>query len=222
LTSTTETVMDTAELCRARDALGYTDSKLAADLGLPPNVVAAWSSGRATVPRHIARDLRWRAALIEQDRMLAESGLAVCEWVTAFESQPQPEKLKARVNRIEQLAAHERVCPTCLAREAYARAHCPPLPEPPVPQWVKGVRRLEALAQRLPVWARPAVHVGAAFGAYTVFRIVFFVPRIVAQPRLGLTALVGLLMSVTIGAGIGVLYGGGRHLWAQVKAHRIP
>lgn len=217
----TDIVMDAAELGRARDALGYTDEKLAADLGLPPNVVTAWSSGRATVPRHIARDLRWRAAVIAQDRMLAESGLAVCEWITAFEAQPQPDKLKERVKRLEELAAHERACPTCLAREAYAQAHCPPLPEPPLPQWVKAVRRLDALAQRLPEWARPAVHVGAAFGAYSLFRIVFFVPRIVVQPRLGLTALAGLLLSITIGAAVGALYGGGRHLWAQVKARRI-
>lgn len=217
----TETVMDAVELCRARDTLGYTDEKLAADLGLPPNVVTAWSSGRAKVPRHIARDLRWRAALIERDRMLAESGLAVCEWITAFEAQPLPEKLEARVKRLEELADHERTCPTCLAREAYAQAHCPPLPEPPIPLWVKGVRLLEALAQRLPEWARPTVHVGVAFGAYSLLRIVFLLPRIVRHPRLGLTALTGLLLSVTIGAAVGALYGGGKHLWAKAKARRI-
>ncbi|MFL5618012.1 MAG: hypothetical protein ACJ79A_06390 [Gemmatimonadaceae bacterium] len=164
-------------------------------------------------------DRRW--ALIEQDTMLAESGLAVCEWITAFEAKPLPEKLKARVKRLEELADHERVCPTCLARESYAQAHCPPLPEPPVPLWMKGARHLVALAERLPVWAQPAVHVGAAFGACSLFRIVFSLPRIVAHPRLGLTALAGLLLSVTIGAAVGALYGGGKHVWARVKARRI-
>lgn len=77
------------------------------------------------------------------------------------------------------------------------------------------------LAQRLPEWARPAVRVGAAFGAYSLFRIFFFVPRIVVQPRLALTALAGLSLSITIGATAGALYGGGKHLWIQLKARRI-
>jgi hypothetical protein len=213
--------MDAAELCRARDTLEYTDDKLAADLGLPPNVVYSWSSGRAKVPRHIARDLRWRAALIEQNKMIAASGLPACEWVTAFEAQPTPEKLDARVKRLDELAEHTRVCPTCLACEAYVQAHCPPLPEQPLPLWMKGARILASLADRLPTWAQPAVWVGAAFGAYSLFRLVFFVPRIVAHPREGLTALAGLLLSISIGAALGALYGGSKHLWAKVKARRL-
>ena len=217
----TDTVMDAAELCRARDLLGYDDAKLAADLGLPPNVVTSWSSGRAKVPHHIARDLRWRAALIDQDRMLAESGLPACEWVNAFEAQPLPEKLKARVKRLEELNDHSRGCPTCLAREAYVEAHCPPLPERPLPLWIKGANLLVSLAERLPKWAQPSVYVGAAFGAYSLFRLVFFVPRIAAHPREGLTALTGLLLSITIGAALGALYGGGKHLWARVRARSV-
>jgi transcriptional regulator with XRE-family HTH domain len=216
----TETVMDAAELCRARDALGFTDEKLAADLGLPPNVVSAWSSGRAKVPRHIARDLRWRAAVAEQERMLAESGLPACEWVTAFEAQPVPEKLEARVKRFEELEVHARVCPACVARDAYAEAHFPPLPERPLPLWMKGAGLLVSLADRLPKWAEPAVWVGAAFGAYSLFRIVFLLPRLVAHPREWLIALAGLTASISIGAVLGALYGGGKHLWAQLKARR--
>ena len=217
----TDALMDAAELCRARDMLGYSDEKLAADLGLPPNVVSAWSSGRAKVPGHVARDLRWRVALIEQDRMLAESGLPACEWVTAFEAQPLPEQLKARVKRLEQLGDHARVCPTCIARDEYVHAHCPPLPEPPLPNWMKGARFLVSLAERLPKWAEPTVYVGAAFGGYSLFRIVFLLPQIVRHPRFGLTALTGLLLSITIGAIVGALYGGGKHLWTQVRARRI-
>src|SRR5690349_9616855 len=128
-----EAVMDVAELCRARDLLGYTDEVLAADLGLPPNVVTAWTSGRAKVPPHIARDLRWRAAIIEQQRMLVASGLPPCEQLAALEAQPMPTRLKERAKRLEQLAEHQRACPTCLAREAWVKEDCPPLPEPPVP-----------------------------------------------------------------------------------------
>src|SRR6476661_4283637 len=97
----TERLMDSAELCRARDTLGYTDGKLAADLGLSPSIVSAWTSGRAGVPRHIARDLRWRAALVERDQMLAKSGLPECEWVSAWDAEPLPAKLEARLKRLE-------------------------------------------------------------------------------------------------------------------------
>ena len=216
-----ETVMDVAELSRARDTLGYSDEVLAADLGLPPNVVTAWTSGRAKVPRHIARDLRWRMALIEQKNLLAASGLAACAWVNAFEAEPTPEKFKAQVKRLEALAEHDRMCQICLAREAWVTEHCPPLPEPPLPLWIKGMRLLGKLAERLPEWARPAVHVGAAFGAYSLFRMVFMLPRIVAHPRFGLMALAGLLLSISIGAAVGALYGGSKQLWAQFKARRL-
>ena len=213
--------MDAAELCRARDLLGYDDAKLAADLGLPPNVVTAWSSGHDKVPRHIARDLRWRAAVITQEKLVADSGLPACEWLEAFEAQPVPEKLDARVKRLEKLNEHSRACPTCLAREAWVRAHCPPLPERPLPLWVKGVGLLVSLAERLPKWAQPSVYVGAAFGAYSLFRLVFFVPRIVAHPREGFVALGGLLGSISIGAALGALYGGGKYLWTRVTSRRI-
>lgn len=221
MSSAPETVMDVAELCRARDTLGYSDAVLAADLGLPPNVVTAWTSGRAKVPAHIARDLRWRTALIDRQRMLDEAGFPVCDWVAAFEEQPEPEKLKAKVKRLEELNEHGRACPTCLAREAWVKEHCPPLPEPPMPLWIRAVGKLGKLAERLPVWARPSVHVGAAFGAYTLLRIVFMLPKIFSHPRFALMALAGLGLSISIGATVGLLYGGTKHLWAQMKAQRL-
>jgi len=216
-----EDVMDVAELCRARDTLGYSDQVLAADLGLPPNVVTAWTSGRATVPKHIVRDLRWRVALIEQEKMITESGLAACEWVTAFEAQPTPEKLKEQAKRLEELTAHVKACPTCLAREAWVAEHCPPLPERQLPLWIKAVGQLVKFAERLPVWARPAVHVGAAFGAYSLLKLFFMLPQIVAHPRYALIALGGISLSISIGAVLGLLYGGTKHLWAQFKARRL-
>jgi transcriptional regulator with XRE-family HTH domain len=138
--------MDAAELCRARDTLGYTDAKLAADLGLSPSIVTAWTSGRAAVPRHIARDLRWRAALIERDQMLTQSGLPECEWVNAWDAEPVPEKVEARLKRLEALTAHAGACPICRAREVYALEHCPPLPDRPLPLWAKGASVLAGLA----------------------------------------------------------------------------
>ena len=95
------------------------------------------------------------------------------------------------------------------------------VPERPLPLWAKGASLLAGLAARLPKWAEPAVWVGAAFGAYSLFRVVFLGPQIVAHPRLALTALEGLVLSISIGAAVGALYGGSKALWERLKARRI-
>lgn len=110
----------------------------------------------------------------------------------------------------------------CRARDAWVDAHCPPLPEPPLPLWIKGVGLLGKLADRLPPWARPAVHVGAAFGAYSLIKVFFMLPRIVANPRYyGLIALAGFSLSISIGAVVGLIYGSSKHLWVQYKSRRL-
>jgi hypothetical protein len=50
---------------------------------------------------------------------------------------------------------------------------------------------------------------------------VFLGPQIVAHPRLALTALEGLLLSISIGAAVGALYGGSKALWERLKRWRI-
>jgi len=133
-----------------------------------------------------------------------------------------PQRLKERAKRLEQLTEHQRACPTCLAREAWVKEHCPPLPEPPLPLWVKAIGQLGKLAERLPPWARPAVHVGAVFGAYSLIKLFFMMPQVVAHPRTGVPlVLAGLALSISIGAVVGLLYGGGKHLWAQFKTRRV-
>jgi len=76
-------------------------------------------------------------------------------------------------------------------------------------------RILGAVAARidnLPRWAQPGVWMALGFGAYSVFRIIIFLPRLARQPQYWWVPLAGLGMSVTIGGAIGLIYGGFREL----------
>ena len=217
----TDSIMSAAELIRARETLGYSANTLAADLGLPPAVVAAWEDGRDRVPRHIARDLRWRAAVTARHQAIDASGLPQCEWVTTFEARPQPQRAKALTAHLGELLKHSEGCPACLARAAFADEHCPPLPPQPMPLWVVAVGKIGTFQDRLPTWARPAVTGGLAFGAYSVFRTVLFLPQIIAQPKYGLIALEGTSLSISIGAALGLLYGTGKYPWGRRAWRRV-
>jgi hypothetical protein len=215
----TDTVMSADELIRARATLGFSADTLAADLGLPPAIIAAWEDGRDRVPRHIAKHLRWLAAITERQQAIEASGLPECVWVEAFEARPEAKSMDARTKQLEELLAHSESCPACLARTAYANEHCPPLPPQPMPLWAVAFGHIGALQHRLPVWARPAVSVGLVFGAYSVVRAIFWIPRIVAQPKVGLIAIGGIALSTSIGAGLGLLYGIVRYIWDLRKPH---
>ena len=216
----TDTVMSVPELQKAKEVLEFSDDKLAADLGLPPATVRAWSQGKDRVPHHIARDLRWRVAVRQQARALAASGLPTCDWVTALEAQPVPEKLAARSKQLEALQAHVSECPTCKARDAWVASHCPPLPERPLPLWLKLLARFAQFAESLPPWASPAVYGGVFFGVYTLLRVVFWIPRIRSHPSEGRTAIIAVAASISIGALLGLLYGSTKYLWHKRKARR--
>lgn len=199
--------MTSTEFVQARAKLGLAPDLLAADLGLPPGIIAAWESGRDRIPAHIARDLRWRAAVAERQRALVDSGLRECEWMVALEAQPQPTKLKARAARLEEMLAHEKSCPICLEREAFIAERFPPMPPPPIGAEMRALGWVFRQAERLPRWAQPSVPTAMAFGAYSLFRIVFLLPRMVAQPRLALVAVAGLAASIGIGGALGAAYG---------------
>lgn len=212
--------MDAVELQQAKEVLEFSDDALAADLRLPPAAVRAWSQGKDPVPRHIARDLRWRVAVRRQHQALEASGLPTCDWITALEAQAVPEKLEARRKQLEALQAHVSACPTCQARDRWVASHCPPLPERPLPLWIKALGRFAQFAESLPPWASPAVYGGAFFGVYSLFRLVFGLPRIASHPREGLIALGALALSVSIGALLGLLYGSTKYQWQKRNARR--
>ena len=216
----TDGQMTSAELIQARLGLGFSPERLAADLGLPLGAVTAWESGRDRIPAHIAKDLRWRAAVAERQSALAASDLPECEWMVALEAQPWPDKLKARTARLEQMVAHEKVCPTCLARETFVTERYPPMPPPPLAAGMRALGWIFERAERLPRWAQPAVPMGMAFGAYSLLRIFFMLPRMVGDSRMALIALAGLAASIAIGGSFGAAYGIARMLRERLSARR--
>lgn len=199
--------MTPAELDQARTRLGLTSDTLAADLGLPPAVVAAWEDGRDAIPSHIAMDLRWRSAIAERRAALEASGLPECAWLRTMDARPEPKRMSDRAARLEEIAAHEDVCPVCLARDQYIADHFPPMPPRPVSAPMRALGWIFRQGDRLPRWAQPAVPTALAFGGYTVLRIFFMLPRMAAHPSLMLTAVAGLVISMTLGATLGALYG---------------
>lgn len=216
----TDSQMTSMEFVQARTTIGLSPDGLAADLGLPPGVVAAWESGRDRIPAHIAKDLRWRVAVAERQAALAASDLPECEWVAAVEAEPWPTKLKERTARLERIVAHEKACPTCLARESFIADRFPPMPPPPIAAEMRALGWVFQRAERLPRWAQPAVPMAMAFGAYSLLRIVFMVPRMVAQPRIAVVALAGLSASVAIGGALGAAYGIFRMARERLSARR--
>jgi hypothetical protein len=81
------------------------------------------------------------------------------------------------------------------------------MPPPPIAAEWRALGWIFQQAERLPRWAQPSVPMALAFGALSLFRLVFLLPRMVAQPRLALFALAGLSASIGIGATLGAAYG---------------
>jgi hypothetical protein len=187
-------------------------------LGMTPNVVEAWERGTISVPSKVAKELRWREALVDRHRALAESGLAECDWLAAWEREPEPEKLEARTAHIERALSHQQTCDTCKAREAFVRDRFGEMPARPMTWWLAGLAWIASRAEKLPVWAQPAVWVGLAFGAYSGLRIIFLLPSMGSNPVIILTALQGLIASVSIGAAVGLVYGTFKVVWSRWRA----
>lgn len=203
-----------------RTRLELSPQALAYELGLTPTVVEAWERGEVGVPAKIEMELRWRTAVIDRHEALAKSGLPECDWLAAWEAEPVPDKLAARNTHLERAIQHHQTCETCQARETFARETLGEMPPRPMPWWMHAMDWINTRAEALPVWARPAVWVGLAFGAYTLVRIVFLIPAMSSDPGLILTAIQGLAASVSIGAVVGVIYGTFRMLKSRWQARR--
>ena len=204
--------MNAEEVIAARKALGLTPDALAATLGLTPNVIAAWEKGTLGVPKSFAEQLRYEAAAAEIKTAIAGKGFEECAWDKAWQNEPLPGDLQAQSEHIERRTRHADTCPVCLARGRYIAEKFRTMPSRPMPT---STRMLGAVATRidnLPRWAQPGVWMALGFGAYSVFRIITFLPRLARQPQYWYVPLAGLAMSVTIGGAIGLIYGGVREL----------
>lgn len=194
----------------ARLALGLSETDLAAETNLTPNVVAAWESGRIKVPRDVATDLTWRLAHLERITALAASGLPDCSWVAAFAGQPVPEGFKPQAAHFARLTDHTASCDVCKAREAFIAERFPAMPAAPRRGWVAIALPIVDAVRRLPSWAQPAATGAMLFGAYTLLRLIFVFPGLP-------TAVVALLASASIGAVVGLGYGQYQR-WRKQKA----
>lgn len=195
------------EASSIRNTLGLSVRDLAHELGLTPNVVEAWEAGTMRVPSKVGQELRWREAVHIRHRALEESGLAECRWVADWEAEVVPEKLEAQTAHLERALEHQKSCETCLAREKYVHDRFGDLPARPMSWWKAGLVWIHSRTERLPEWAQPAVWVSLAFGAYSLLRVVAFLPSIRSDPSLILTAVQGLAASMSIGAVVGLLFG---------------
>jgi len=198
--------MTAAELSAARETIGFTPEQLAAELGVAPPTYAEWESGTAQIPARHARDVAYRAALAEREDALSASGLPECEWVTAWHDAPQPPKAEEQLARLESLSAHGKSCPQCVARERFVTERFGPLPEPPLPAWMRVIGRLGDAVDRLPPWARPAIWGALVVGGMTALRMLAAVRSLVQDPSRGLLMLGILAAAMAAGALGGLVY----------------
>ena len=199
--------MTGAEARLAREALGLTQEEMAASFGMTPAVVAGWEDGRVKVPRHVRATLQWTAAQIERRDALAASGLPTCDWIQAFEKEAEPRGPGQQKERQARLTAHMQTCEICKARVAYIAERFPPMPRPPVTGWMALALPIFERIRRLPEWAQPPAIGGVVCLAYSLIKLVFVLPQVVAAGISGLlVALAGFAASAAIGVVGGFVY----------------
>lgn len=211
--------MTSREAADARQRLGLSIEEFSAELGLTPNVVQGWERGTVRVPKRAAEELQWRLALEERAKALAASGLPDCAWMAAWQEKEFPENTKAQTADMESADDHLKSCAVCKAREQFVAERFGEMPRPPMPGMMGLLVWIVPRVDKLPGWARPAVWVGMAFGAFSVLRILVLIPALLREPRVAVTALAGLSASVAIGASLGLAYGGFQTARAKLAKH---
>ena len=196
--------MTGAEARQVRETLGLTQDEMAASFGMTPAVVAGWEDGRVKVPRHVRATLQWTAAQIERRDALAASGLPICDWIQAFEKEAEPRGGGQQRERQARLNAHMESCPICKARVAYIAERFPPMPRPPVAGWLAIALPIYERIRRLPQWAQPPAIGALVCLAYSLIKLVFALPQLVAG---GLSALLPVLAAFAASASVGIVGG---------------
>jgi hypothetical protein len=161
------------------------------------------------MPPRYHRILTFRLALAEREAALDASGLPECRWM--LEWRDGALQGGSFNKHLELGRRHTAQCPTCQARERFIREHLPPLPEPPMPEWLTLVRRIAAWLSARPAWARPAIVGASAAFAFSVLRVLFTIPLLDDRHAL-LLATAGVWVATAAGAVAGLLYSGVRRL----------
>ena len=194
--------MTSAEFDRARTILGLSADTLAADLGVTPAVIEAWSAGTARIPRTYAREIAWRAALAERESALKASGLPQCAWQLS-QREITPPTNPAELKRFAQaFTEHMAACDVCTARARFEEQHFGPMPEYPQPAWLRLLGQLD----RVPSLLKPPLFGALILGAMVSVRIVFALPTLFRQPEHLIDALVAVLAASGAGAIGGLAY----------------
>ncbi|HEU4994145.1 MAG TPA: hypothetical protein VFT29_04970 [Gemmatimonadaceae bacterium] len=209
--------MSAVDAKAVRDKLGVGLGDLADELGLAPDVVEAWETGKIRPPAWIARELRWREAVFERERELARHS-PECEWITAWRSEIVPDTPRAREAHRASAVRHRKSCHYCQTREAYASVWFGEPPSRPAAWWTKTLARVTAPIHRWPSWTLPAAWMGASFGTFSLLRAVIMLRSLRVSPRLIVTTVEGFLVYVSIGAAIGLGVGGVRALASRRRA----
>jgi transcriptional regulator with XRE-family HTH domain len=210
--------MTGAEARLAREALGLTQEEMAASFGMTPAVVAGWEDGRVKVPRHVRATLQWTAAQIERRDALAASGLPTCDWIQAFEREPEPGGPAQQKERHARLNAHMGTCEVCKARVAYIADRFPPMPRPPVTGWMAIVLPIFERVRRLPEWAQPPAIGAIVCLAYSLIKLVFVLPQFVAG---GISGVLVVLAGFAASAAIGIVGGFVYVLYRRLRGPRL-
>jgi transcriptional regulator with XRE-family HTH domain len=168
--------MTADEARAARAELGLTTEQLAAELGVTEGEVIAWEAGRIRLRQRFAQQLAWLAASARREDALDAAGVPHCpeaDRLTAAVEAIPPGKTSERTRVLEQMVAHARDCPTCVARRQYIDEHLPAMPPMPLPAWLTVLGRLRRLISRLPRWLRPAAWGALVVGTIVVIRATF-------------------------------------------------
>lgn len=147
--------MTAEQFTAAYKRLALTRADVAAEFGLTPDIVEAIEDESIKVPRAVAQHLEWRLAVAEQQAVLEASGLPTCPVANDLEVAADGKDGNALLTSLEALEIHSRACSICTARREYLEQHAPPLPEMPLPLWIRGIGRIMGLIERLPPGFRP-------------------------------------------------------------------
>jgi transcriptional regulator with XRE-family HTH domain len=128
-----------------REAFGWSQERLAEEMGVMPLEVAAWESGAIAVDAYQAEMMRWR---MEHAEYLARLPRSECYWTRAnadrLERMKETPWRSTQLRATREIDAHTRECTECMRVQAMLQ-EVPPPPAKPVPPgfngWLEGVSR---------------------------------------------------------------------------------
>ncbi|MBW3570181.1 MAG: helix-turn-helix transcriptional regulator [Gemmatimonadetes bacterium] len=120
------TWMTSRQLAEGRQRIGWSQEQLARAVDVPVDRVREWEAATVPVPRRAAWHIEEKLAWAEYEAGVRRAGIPVCEWAEAWDATPFPADDEGMLKSLEELQAHEKECPVCIARQRYAERHPPP------------------------------------------------------------------------------------------------